>query len=379
MSTKKIRSILAGACIVSSCFFPNYLAPRLRGQAVHRSVATPLDAAQDDPGYQVDQSVAAPSTAAQYGSGYQVEKNVMVRMTDGINLATDIYRPAKQGVPLQGKFPVIVYRTPYNKDGLHREGIFFAQHGYVVVAQDCRGRFASGGEFYLLLNDGQDGYDTIEWAAAQSWSNGKVGTAGASYEAWTQYSAAMLAPPHLVAMFPVVGWGNYFRHAFSGGVPGLSMSEWDLFMAQTSKEAESMLAVHTKLEETFKDRIPWLRLPPTQRAEIFKPLPHYGKLFQDAYAHPTFDSYWKQQNLYPAGNYSQFKDVPMFFISGWYDGTVGGVIENFVQLSALQRSPKKLMVGPWPHATGNSTCGEAYFGPSPWMSRLCNLIGSIIG
>ncbi|MGB9153535.1 MAG: CocE/NonD family hydrolase, partial [Alphaproteobacteria bacterium] len=295
---------------------------------------------------------------------YQIDKNVMVAMRDGIRLATDIYLPARQGHKLPGEFPVLVYRTPYNKDGLRRAGIYFAQHGYVVVAQDCRGRFASQGEFDLLRSDGRDGYDTIEWAGIQPWSNGRVGTAGASYEAWTQYAAAMLSPPHLTAMFPTVGWDSFYRYALNGGVPSLSMSEWMLFMAETSKEASRMPALREKLESTFKAPVPWLQLSPTQRAAIFDALPGYKRIFEDTYAHSSFDSYWQQPNLDLPANYRKFKDVPMFFVSGWYDGTVGGVVRNFVELSSLQKSPKELLIGPWPHATGNSTCGDADFGPS---------------
>jgi hypothetical protein len=359
-----IKIGLPGASTACSFLLSAFLAFPLAGQVEQHPVSPPSAAPQNGPVFQVDQSLSSSASTAQKSAGYVVAKNVMVRMTDGTKLATDIYRPAKEAVPLSGKFPVIVYRTPYNKNGLRHEGMFFAQHGFVVVAQDCRGRFSSEGRFSLLLDDGHDGYDTIEWAAVQPWSNGKVGTAGASYEGWTQYSAAMLAPPHLVAMFPVVASESFFHNSFSGGVPSLNMSVWDLFMAQTSKEAEAMPAEKAKLEAIFKAPDPWLRLPPGQRAEVLRSFPEYMKIFLDSYAHSSLDSYWKDQNLYPAGNYSKFKDIPMFFISGWYDGTVGGVIENFEHLSALQSSPKKLMIGPWPHATGTSTCGEAYFGQS---------------
>lgn len=303
-----------------------------------------------------------PVGPAEKSARYELEKNVMVRMRDGVMLATDVYRPARNGAVTTGKFPVIVYRTPYNKNGEWKDGIFFATHGYVVIAQDCRGRFASEGKFYPLINEGKDGYDTIEWAQSQPWSNGKVGTAGASYLAWTQYTAAMLDPPHLVAMFPAVGGSNFFP--YPGGVPSLSESLWDLYMAETSNEAIKLPRVHARLKEIFKNPDAWYRLPPEQRGEVFKPLPGYWKIFQNMVDHPTFDNYWKQQGFYPAGNYRRFKDVPMFFISGWYDGSVSGVIENFVQFSRIQKSPKKLMIGPWPHATGKANCGQAYFGPS---------------
>jgi len=309
-----------------------------------------------------DYAVDEISAAAQNHTGYVIEHNVMVPMRDGVKLATDIYRPAKKDVPLPGKFPVLVDRSPYNKTGIRKEGIFFAQHGYVFVAQDCRGRFASQGKFYPRPNEGEDGYDTIEWAATQPWSNGKIGTVGASYGAAVQYAAAMLAPPHLVAMFPVVGGSG--SSPYPDGVPGLSESQWILYMAETSDEAKARPELRAKLAATFAHPNPWLLLPPAQRGEIFKPLPKYDKMFRATYTHRTLDSDRKQRNSRPAGNYQRFKDVPMFFISGWYDGTVGGVIENFEELSKLQKSPKKLMIGPWPHATGKAICGEAGFGPS---------------
>lgn len=348
MAVSGIRSGLRIASAGAFLFAVSFLAPCLKSQAL--SSSTNLTAVQDK-------------------SDYRVDKNVMVEMRDGVRLATDIYRPAAQGRPLAGKFPVLVYRTPYGKDGFRRAGSYFAQHGYVVVAQDCRGRFASEGEFTLLKSDGRDGYDTIEWAARQPWSNGKVGTAGASYEAWTQYAAAMMRPPHLDAMFPVVGWDSFYRYTFNGGVPSLSMSEWILFMAETSQEASGLPELHARLEATFKDPAAWLRLPPAQRAGIFEQLPRYQRMFADIYAHPSFDSYWQQPNLDLPENYGKFKDVPMFFISGWYDGTVGGVLRNFEELSARQKSEKRLMIGPWPHATGNSTCGEADFGPAAAMDE----------
>ena len=91
-----------------------------------------------------------------------LSSNVKVAMRDGIKLATDIYQPARNGTAVAEKFPVIVSRSPYNKDGQRTEGNFFAKQGYVYVAQDCRGRFQSEGQFYGFINEGRDGYDTIE-------------------------------------------------------------------------------------------------------------------------------------------------------------------------------------------------------------------------
>src|SRR5688572_23343632 len=146
----------------------------------------------------------------------------MVAMRDGIKLATDIYRPARGNQAVDQRFPALVTRTPYNKAGMGKDVEILVRHGFVVVAQDCRGRFASEGDFYAFLNEGKDGYDTIEWAAVQPWSNGKVGTFGGSYVAWNQYHAAMYKPPHLEAMFAVVGGANFYQeYGYPGGAPSL--------------------------------------------------------------------------------------------------------------------------------------------------------------
>src|ERR1044072_5414627 len=120
---------------------------------------------------------APPCAWAESFDSYVVSE-VEVAMRDGVRLATDVYRPARGDKTVEGTFPVVVYRTPYNKGGIKQAGAYFAQRGYVAVLQDCRGRFASGGKFYAFLNEGKDGYDTIEWAGTQTWSNGKVGTIG---------------------------------------------------------------------------------------------------------------------------------------------------------------------------------------------------------
>src|SRR5687768_10921887 len=135
-----------------------------------------------------------------------VDENVMAPMRDGVKLATDVYR-----LTGDGKFPVILIRTPYDKTGGRSQCTTFAENGYVCIVQDCRGRFRSEGEFYAFVNEGKDGFDAIEWAAKQPWSNGKVATFGGSYLAWDQFHAAMYKPPHLVAMFAIVGGANFLE------------------------------------------------------------------------------------------------------------------------------------------------------------------------
>src|SRR6266404_2577836 len=142
----------------------------------------------------------------------------MVAMSDGIELATTVYRPGGSG-----PFPVIVARTPYNKDGLKGEAQRFCRNGYAFVAQDLRGRFQSQGHHSVIFhNDGwnspHDGHDTLEWIARQAWCNGKIGSTGGSALGITQNMAAPGAPAALAAQHVVVAFSDMYRQgAYQGG------------------------------------------------------------------------------------------------------------------------------------------------------------------
>jgi putative CocE/NonD family hydrolase len=141
-----------------------------------------------------------------------IEKTVMVPMRDGVNLATDIYRPSQQG-----RFPVLLSRLPYNKDmldGLMAAALRTVQKGYVVVIQDCRGRFASEGEFSPPFDEATDGADTITWIVQQPWASGKVGMIGGSYLGLTQWQLAKEHPAALRAIAPC-GPLELLSHPFS--------------------------------------------------------------------------------------------------------------------------------------------------------------------
>src|SRR6516165_4881544 len=132
-----------------------------------------------------------------------VERGVPAKMRDGVTLRADIYRPKAEG-----KFPVLLVRTPYDK----RTGEFGmrgAERGYVVIIQDTRGRYASEGEWYTFKNESNDGYDSVEWAAALPYSDGKVGMFGGSYVGATQLLAAIAHPPHLAGICPIDTASNY--------------------------------------------------------------------------------------------------------------------------------------------------------------------------
>lgn len=282
----------------------------------------------------------------------------MMPMRDGVRLATDLYRPAREG-----RLPVVLVRTPYNKAGVARQCGAFAESGYVCVAQDCRGRFQSEGEFYAFVNEGKDGFDAIEWLAKQPWSDGKIGTFGGSYLAWDQFHASMYRPPHLAAMFAIVGGANFLEeYAHPAGTPNLGWSNWLLNSALTSPRAQSDPEVRRRLESATKDRASWISSHPEQRAELLREFPEHSRMFRDYYDNVEQNSYWKQRGFYTAGYTGEMKDVPIMFVSGWYDYFVEGTIQTYAQTAAVQKTQKKLMLGPWPHGVGKSVCGQADFG-----------------
>src|SRR6516164_9541374 len=144
----------------------------------------------------------------------RVERDVMVPMRDGVCLGTDIWRPRRQE-----PVPVLVSRTPYSKDmiALTSAPEDLAVAGFDVVLQDCRGRFSSEGNWGYVHCEVDDGYDTVEWAAAQSWANGRVGMFGASYMGYTQWLAAVARPPHLEVMAPECCAADYWVASFDPG------------------------------------------------------------------------------------------------------------------------------------------------------------------
>ena len=171
-------------------------------------------------------------TDAREAAGIVVESDVMVRMRDGVHLACDIYRPASGG-----PVPALVQRQPYDKrvaqTYVYDHPAVYARHGYAVVIEDTRGRYASEGEFYPLRLDAEDGYDTIEWCAAQPWCNGRVGSFGFSIPGVNQLLAAALKPPHLAAAVPgFYPGGMYEGFTHVGGTFGLAaVMDWALILA----------------------------------------------------------------------------------------------------------------------------------------------------
>ena len=160
-------------------------------------------------------------------AGIHAEQDIAITMRDGVTLRANLFRPAEGGPA-----PALVLRLPYNKDAaqtyVYAHPAWYARHGYAVLVQDSRGRYASEGEFYPLRLDGEDGYDTIKWCAAQPWCNGSVGMIDCSYFALAQLLAAVHQPEALKAIFPYDAYTDMYRHRSThGGVPHMGFaSTW---------------------------------------------------------------------------------------------------------------------------------------------------------
>jgi putative CocE/NonD family hydrolase len=153
------------------------------------------------------------------------EANVPATMRDGTVLYADVYRPAEPG-----SYPVLLMRLPYNKS-LGQASVYgapaaYAAHCYIVVIQDVRGQYTSGGAFYPFRHEQEDGYDSVEWAAGLPQSNGKVGMYGFSYVGATQWLAATQAPPHLAAIAPGHTSSDYYDGwSYEGGAFSLAFED----------------------------------------------------------------------------------------------------------------------------------------------------------
>ena len=301
-----------------------------------------------------------------------VDRDVAIRMRDGVILRADVWRPAAGE-----RFPVLVYRTPYDRRRSQGEGstaLRAAARGYAVVVQDVRGRYGSDGEFEPYRNEGRDGYDTIEWAAVQPWSDGAVGTFGLSYPGAVQWLAAVESPPHLKAMVPAMTFSTPRNFFYSGGVFDMSWTTWiwnniapdvrvrrGLAGPRTGEEAR---AAWDRMRESIQARLPLTAL------DEFRDVAPY--LFAWL-SHPAGDAWWDWAEL--RGRYARVQ-AAVLNLSGWHDEAYGpeGAVTNFLGLRAARRGAAdartRLLLGPWVHggpmaaAEAQSRSGDRSFGPA---------------
>jgi uncharacterized protein len=293
-----------------------------------------------------------------------IQRDVPMKTRDGVTLRADIYRPNSPD-----KFPVILMRTPYDK------GVGWAvapaprivARGYVLIIQDVRGRYRSEGEWYPFRHEQADGYDSVEWAASLSYSNGKVGMMGASYVGATQMLAAISTPPHLAGIAPNVTASNYHDGWTyqSGAFEQWFDQNWTTQLARNTLDR--------LIDENTDARVgaPTLSLA-NYPVFNFGQLPAEAQLtaaiapyYEDWLAHPDYDDYWKQWSI--EENFSKIA-VPTLQVGGWYDIFSIGTLRNYIGVKAhgateAARNQQHLLMQIGGHAGFGRRIGDVDFGP----------------
>ena len=293
-------------------------------------------------------------------AGVEPRFNVKMPMRDGVHLSADFYFP--RGEP--GPFPTILARTPYDNmaEGMVDSAIFYAQHGYVFVAQDVRGRHDSDGVFYPWVSEYNDGHDTIEWIGAQPWCDGNVGMAGSSYVGNVQWQAAATGSRYLKAIAPrVIGHNLHEAPHYQGGAFQLGWTATWTFRTD-GRTTQNI------------DIFNWEQLFPTlPLRDLTKVAGKEIQYYQDWIDHPDYDDYWKA--LAVEERYQNIQ-VPVLQVGGWYDFFTAGTFNNFVGMqqrggSELARNNQKAIVGPWVHrASSLSHAGEVDYGKDSMLDLM---------
>jgi uncharacterized protein len=262
-------------------------------------------------------------------SGQEKDKNyqkqeLTISMSDGTKLATDIYLP-KAG----STFPVVLVRTPYDKNGIKDAAEKFTKNNIAVVAQDCRGRLKSGGEFYPFINERKDGLETLRWLRNQEWYNGKVGGWGGSYVGITQWAIS----DSLDVFTPNMTGASIYDLVYDQGLFSLQTAfTWGL--AISAKE----------MNEAFMKNLPksFYILPLSSADDSVS---YDVKFINDWIEHEKYDSYWKAQD------FSGMTNAPLLSVAGWYDIFLKQQISDFQELVNTGNPENRLVIGPWCHGS----------------------------
>jgi uncharacterized protein len=274
-------------------------------------------------------------------------ETIAVPMRDGINLATDIYRDAALT-----NAPVVLMRTPYDKSKAKGSAERWAKAGYIAVMQDCRGSHASEGVMAPYNNEGQDGYDTIEWITRQSWCSGRVGMVGGSYVGAVQWQAAVENPPGLAAIAPQATWSSFYRNLYLGGSVRLALiSSW---IAGNTAKPEGVKPAD--MSEAL------VRLPLSDvDTAIGWPMP-----WLDAFlTHPEQNGFWTRLDL--TSRLPELQ-LPALHVVGYYDFFSREAVDNFIIMQkqaqdSKTRQQQRLILGPWDHGSvGKTKVAEVEFG-----------------
>jgi uncharacterized protein len=280
----------------------------------------------------------------------KVERGIAVDMRDGAKLVHDVAMPVGDG-----KYPTILVRTPYGREGNMLGAEWWAKRGYVYIVQDCRGRHDSGGAWDPFVPERRDGKDTIDWIAKQPWSDGKVGMIGASYSGLVQWSAAVERPEALKCIIPQV-------------------SPPDAMLNIPYDQGVFMMLPNLWWTNLVRDKVSHM-----ERAS--QPLPHPEKLLtlplsklDDAVLGtnvPFFDNWLKREGMNRwKGGFDFVSDlrlveIPALHISGWWDGDGIGTKTNWAAMRAAGRQNQWLIYGPWPHGfNASEKFADMNYGPS---------------
>lgn len=302
-------------------------------------------------------------------SGMEIEFDVAATMRDGTVLRSDVYRPTGEG-----PWPVLVQRTPYGRRAgaqvQHLDPFMAISRGYIVVNQDTRGRSGSDGEWFPFKYEVEDGYDTIRWAASLPGSSGEVGMFGPSYVGYTQWAAALGAPPELRAIAPEVTWSDPSLGGlqFRGGALELGNNavfatinaiarageKEDLTNPTSAAALGELIADYDDLDREGYWGLPSGNLPVLARHGI-KDLGMTRALVDPASA----------ESATVAGKHHEV-EVPSLNVGGWYDVFTQGTLDNHTAMVELGK-PTRLIMGPWPHTAfyggvPTSITGEVNFG-----------------
>jgi putative CocE/NonD family hydrolase len=274
--------------------------------------------------------------------------DLRVPMRDGVTLSLNAWLPASGE-----RAPVVLLRTPYRYDSQEFERLglrSYVEHGYAVAMQAVRGRGTSGGRFGFFFVEGPDGYDTVEWLATRPWCDGRVAMDGGSYLGTVQWLAAREQPPHLVCMLPAVPAGDWFNEIpYMGGALQVDWAfSWLSAMAGHEFEFD---ATRDRNLERYR---PLLTAPAVLGTEL--------PLYREILEHPTLGEWWRPLIL-SADDFANIT-IPVFAVTGWFDGDQAGSLHYWAGLEQHSRSREtaQLVIGPWEHRQcylgGETSVGE---------------------
>ncbi len=282
------------------------------------------------------------------------QRGTDIPMRDGLKLSTDLYLPKTDQ-----KVPVILTRTPYKKEMSELEGRFYARRGYAVAIQDVRGRFASPGEWEPFVNEKEDGYDTIEWLAAQPWCTGKVGMIGGSYLGWVQWWAASQNPPHLACIIPNVAPPDpFFNFPYEYGVFFIWGGIWWADIVEQNATGDlSGVAISNIMDKKLGKLLTDLPVIEADKKVLGRESKYWRKWIE----HNTADDYWARASFLDSLRNVR---IPVFHQSGWFDGDGIGSKLNYAAMKSHGHPNQKLILGPWGHQVEASRAiGDWDFGP----------------